>query len=257
MPNNYMGTIPLCHPMHSKLLALAYNYVTNDKEIATYKDLIFYVVLSLCFPSSLCASSWSKISTLIFCVFFKFGSLTFALFMNYPCMFLSSLSTIIEHCLWTTFCKLPFVFQTSTCEVEIRSCLALCSCSYSLLLKVIKFHCFSSLLCSSSPSNLYKEPRILIRNPKPFCWNPFFLFVDMSPLIQTSSQLQVPPLVPRSRSIIPNLYQFKAKVECPIFVVNPPPTLHVSLVTLKSKIVMVFWWHTHTWTNLCKCFIRF
>jgi hypothetical protein len=51
--------------------------------------------------------------------------------------------------------------------------------------------------------------------------------MDMAPLIQTSSQLQVSPLVPRSTSIIPNLYQFKAKVECPIFVVNPPPTLHV------------------------------
>jgi hypothetical protein len=164
MPKNYMGTIPLCHPMHSKLLTLTYNSITNEEEeIVAYKDIIFYVVLSLCFSSSLCASSQSKISTLILCVFFKFTSPTFALFMNYSCMFLSSLSTIFEHCLWTTFCILPFCFLNFIKHVrlKIRSYLALCSYLYSLFLRVIKFHCLSSLLCSSNPSNLYNEPRIL------------------------------------------------------------------------------------------------
>lgn len=61
--------------------------------------------------------------------------------------------------LHTTFCFPNFIKHV---RLKIRSCLALCSCLYSLLLKVIKFHCLSSLLCLSSPSNLYNEPRILI-----------------------------------------------------------------------------------------------
>jgi hypothetical protein len=47
-------------------------------------------------------------------------------------------------------------------------------------------------------------------------------------------------------SIIPNFYQLNAEVECPNFVVNPSPTLHVSLIALKGRVVMVFFMeHPH------------
>ncbi len=44
----------------------------------------------------------------------------------------------------------------------------------------------------------------------------------------------------RSKSIIPNPYQFNAKVECSSFIVNPPPTILVSFTTLKGKVMSVF-----------------
>jgi hypothetical protein len=103
-----------------------------------------------------------------------------------------SWTLFVDYHLQTTFCFPNFIKHV---RLKLRSCSTLCSCSYSLLLRVIKFHCLSSLLCLSSPSNLYNEPRILIRNPKPSNWNPFFLYVDMASCTQTSSQLQVPPLI--------------------------------------------------------------
>jgi hypothetical protein len=58
--------------------------------------------LSFCFPSSLCALSWSKIFALLLCIFFKFTSPTFALFTNCSCMFLPSSSIIVKRCLQIT-----------------------------------------------------------------------------------------------------------------------------------------------------------
>lgn len=118
------------------------------------------------------------IHELLMYVSFKFVTYHWALFVDYL--------------LQTTFCFPNFIKHA---RLKLKSCLTLCSCSYSLFLRVIKLHCLSSLLCSSSPSNLYNKPRILILNPKPSCRNPFFLCVDMATLTQTSSQLQVPPLV--------------------------------------------------------------
>jgi hypothetical protein len=45
MPKNYTGTIPLCHPMHSKLPAIACSYTNNEEEITASMVLRFYVVV--------------------------------------------------------------------------------------------------------------------------------------------------------------------------------------------------------------------
>ncbi len=98
------------------------DHTSSSIPICTYVCMLFskFVDYHFCYLTTIL--SFSKLNACIrskqnlhFAPFFfcKFTSPTFVLFTNYSCTFPSSLSIVIKHCLWITFCELPSFSQTS------------------------------------------------------------------------------------------------------------------------------------------------